>query len=118
MSGFSIAALSRPELAELAAYSPDLASYRVRLDANEAPAIMSAAAQRRIAEVLAEGAWERYPDPSLAALRRAIARSLGVSPEEILPGVGSDEVISLLLTAFVRPLPPADVATVLTTTPS
>jgi histidinol-phosphate aminotransferase len=32
--------------------------------------------------------------------------------------VGSDEVISLLLTAFVRPLAPADAATVLTTTPS
>jgi len=118
MSGFSIAALSRPELAELSAYSPDLASYRVRLDANEAPPLMSAAARQRISEVLADGAWERYPDPSLASLRRAIGQSLGVTPEEILPGVGSDEVISLLLTAFVRPLPPADTATVLTTTPS
>lgn len=118
MSGFSIAALCRPELAELSAYSPDLASYRVRLDANEAPPIMSAAARQRIAQVLSEGAWERYPDPSLAGLRQAVARSLGVTPQEVLPGVGSDEVISLLLTAFVRPLPPADTATVLTTTPS
>ena len=118
MSGFSIAALSRPELAELSAYLPDLASYRVRLDANEAPAIMSAAAQQRIAAALAEGAWERYPDPTLLALRQAIAQSLGLTPQEILPGVGSDEVISLLLTAFVRPLPPADLATVLPTTPS
>jgi len=118
MSGFSIAALSRPELAELSVYSPDLASYRVRLDANEAPPLMSSAARQRIAEVLADGAWERYPDPSLAELRQAIARRLGVTPAEVLPGVGSDEVISLLLTAFVRPLPPADTATVLTTTPS
>src|ERR1041384_1326052 len=118
MSRFSISALSRPELAELSAYSPDLASYRVRLDANEAPPIMSHAARERIARALAEGAWERYPDPSLAALRAAIARSLGVTPQEVLPGIGSDEVISLLLTAFVRPLPPADTATVLTTTPS
>ncbi len=118
MSGFSIAALSRPELAELSAYLPDLHSYRVRLDANEAPPLMSAAAKARIAEALSEGAWERYPDPSLAALRSAIAQSLGVTPQEVLPGVGSDEVISLLLTSFVRPLPPADTATVLTTTPS
>jgi histidinol-phosphate aminotransferase len=118
MSGFSIAALSRPELSELSAYLPDLASYRVRLDANEAPSIMTAAAKQRIAEVLADGAWERYPDPSLLALRQAIAGSLGVTAQEILPGVGSDEVISLLLTAFVRPLPPGDIATVLTTTPS
>jgi histidinol-phosphate aminotransferase len=118
MSGFSIAALSRPELAELSAYLPDLATYRVRLDANEAPPIMSDAALRRISEVLATGAWERYPDPSLARLRQAIAHDLGVTPQEVLPGVGSDEVISLLLTAFVKPLPPADTATVLTTTPS
>lgn len=118
MSSFSIAALSRPELSELSAYLPDLASYRVRLDANEAPPIMSVDARRRIAAALTEGAWERYPDPTLLGLRRAIASSLGVTPLEILPGVGSDEVISLLLTAFVRPLPPADTATVLTTTPS
>lgn len=118
MSGFSIASLSRPELAELSAYLPDLSQYRVRLDANEAPPLMSAAAHQRIAQVLAEGAWERYPDPSLASLRQAIAASLGVTPQEVLPGVGSDEVISLLLTAFVQPLAGGSVATVLTTTPS
>jgi histidinol-phosphate aminotransferase len=118
MSGFSIAALSRPELAELHAYLPDLAQYSVRLDANEAPPLMSEPAKQRIAAALSTGAWERYPDPSLSSLRKAIARSLGVTAEEVLPGVGSDEVISLLLTAFVRPLPPGDTATVLTTTPS
>ncbi|HEV8246360.1 MAG TPA: aminotransferase class I/II-fold pyridoxal phosphate-dependent enzyme, partial [Polyangiaceae bacterium] len=118
MAGFSIASLSRPELAELSAYLPDLASYRVRLDANEAPPLMSAAARQRIAEALSQGAWERYPDPSLGSLRQAIGNSLGVTPAEVLPGVGSDEVISLLLTAFVRPQTQADTATVLTTTPS
>jgi histidinol-phosphate aminotransferase len=118
MSGFSIASLTRPELAELSAYLPDLAQYRIRLDANEAPPLMSDSAHQRIAEVLARGQWERYPDPSLARLRQAIATSLGATPQEILPGVGSDEVISLLLTAFVKPLPPAEVPTVLTTTPS
>src|SRR5882724_310177 len=118
MSGFSIASLCRPELAELSAYLPALASYRVRLDANEAPPIMSAPARQRVAEVLADGAWERYPDPTLKSLRQAIAQSLRVTAEEVLPGVGSDEVISLLLTAFVKPLGQADIATVLTTTPS
>ncbi len=117
MSAFSITQLSRPELAELSPYLPDLASYRVRLDANEAPPIMTRAAKERIAQAMASGAWERYPDPSLGALRAAIAASLGVTPAEILPGVGSDEVISLLLTAFVRS-PSGGEATVLTTTPS
>jgi histidinol-phosphate aminotransferase len=118
MSLFSIAALTRPELGELSAYSPDLASYRVRLDANEAPPLLSPAARARIGQVLADGDWERYPDPSLYGLRRAIAQQLGVSAAEVLPGVGSDEVISLLLTAFVRPREGADTPTILTTTPS
>jgi histidinol-phosphate aminotransferase len=118
MPPFSITALSRPELAELTAYLPDLASYRVRLDANEAPPLMSEAAKRRIGQVLAEGAWERYPDPSLASLRQAIASQLGITAGEVLPGVGSDEVISLLLTAFVRSPSGNRDATVLTTTPS
>ncbi|HXK20104.1 MAG TPA: histidinol-phosphate transaminase, partial [Polyangiaceae bacterium] len=108
----------RPELAELSAYLPDLASYRVRLDANEAPPLLSTDARRRISEVLSDGAWERYPDPSLSSLRQAIAQSLGVTAAEVLPGVGSDEVISLLLTAFIRPQGDANTATVLTTTPS
>jgi histidinol-phosphate aminotransferase len=118
MASFSIAALTRPELAELSAYLPDLASYRIRLDANEAPPLLSDSARQRIAQVLSEGAWERYPDPTLSALRQAIANQLGLSPAEILPGVGSDEVIGMLLTAFVRPLGKADTATILTTTPS
>src|SRR5688572_27998230 len=118
MSLFSIAALTRPELAELSAYLPDLASYRVRLDANEAPPLLSPGVHERIAQELTRGDWERYPDPSLLGLRRAIATQLSVTPEEILPGVGSDEVISLLLTAFVKPRPGSDVPTVLTTTPS
>jgi len=40
---------------------PILQANRVRLDANEAPPIMSAAARRRVAEVLAEGAWGALP---------------------------------------------------------
>jgi histidinol-phosphate aminotransferase len=118
MSLFSIAALTRPELAELSAYLPDLANYRVRLDANEAPPLLSPAARARIGQVLAEGDWERYPDPTLSDLRQAIAQQLGVTAAEILPGVGSDEVISLLLTAFVRPRSGSDAPTILTTTPS
>ncbi len=118
MSGFSLPALVRPELSELSAYLPDLEPYRIRLDANEAPPLLGASAHARIAAVLSQGNWERYPDPTLGPLRRAIASSLGVTPDEVLPGVGSDEVISLLMTAFVRPLGKSNVATVLTTTPT
>ncbi|HYJ11109.1 MAG TPA: histidinol-phosphate transaminase, partial [Polyangiaceae bacterium] len=78
MASFSIAALTRPELAELSAYLPDLASYRIRLDANEAPPLLSESAHQRIAQVLSEGSWERYPDPTLSGLRQAIGSQLGL----------------------------------------
>jgi histidinol-phosphate aminotransferase len=108
----------RPELAELSAYAPVQGEFAVRLDANEAPALLSAAARTRLAEVAARIDWERYPDATLAELRAAIAAHCGAEPPEVLPGVGSDEVISLLLTALARPRDRGGVATVLTTTPT
>ncbi|MBN2194213.1 MAG: histidinol-phosphate transaminase [Polyangiaceae bacterium] len=116
MQGFDLGTVLRPELGELAAYVPDLGEYAVRLDANEAPPVLSAAARERLAHE-AVVAWERYPDPTARELRRAVACRCGVGPESVLVGVGSDEVIAALLTACVRPRG-RQAATVLTTTPT
>ncbi len=45
----------------------------------------------------------RYPDPSQIALRTKIARLQGVQPANIFVGVGSDEVIDLLIRIFCEP---------------
>jgi len=45
----------------------------------------------------------RYPDPSQAKLREAFARRLAVSPDRIFCGVGSDEIIDLLIRLFCEP---------------
>jgi histidinol-phosphate aminotransferase len=116
-AALDLAALLRPELAELSAYLPDLAHYAVRLDANEAPPLLSSHARERLARAAAELAWERYPDPTARELREAIAARCGVSREEILVGVGSDEVIALLITALARPRGKGPVS-IVTTTPS
>jgi histidinol-phosphate aminotransferase len=42
-----------------------------------------------------------YPDPNQGALRMALAQYTGALPERILIGAGSDELIDLLITAFV-----------------
>lgn len=110
--------LLRPELSELRAYSPHPGSYRVRLDANEAPPLLSAEARARLAEAAATIAWERYPDAPTDALRAALAARTGVSADEVLVGVGSDELITMLLTAFDRPRDRAQAPVVLTTTPT
>lgn len=118
MIPFDLQQLLRPELTELRPYLPHQGSYEVRLDANEAPPLLSPGAQERLARAAAETPWERYPDATLQRLRSAIARRCRVRPEQVLVGVGSDEIITLLLTALARPKPPAHEATVLTTAPT
>ncbi|HEX9613907.1 MAG TPA: histidinol-phosphate transaminase [Bacteroidota bacterium] len=48
-------------------------------------------------------ALNRYPDPSQALLRGKLAELNSVSPESIFTGVGSDEIIDLLIRIFCRP---------------
>lgn len=110
--------LLRPELAELSAYVPVQGAFRVRLDANEAPPLLSAEARTRLAEIAGQTPWERYPDARIAELRETIAAKTGVSPDEVLCGVGSDEIISMLLTALARHRGRGPGPTILTTTPT
>lgn len=107
-----------PTLGELRSYRPVEGNYAIRLDANEAPDLLSAQAKLRLAQVAAATAWERYPDATASKLRRAIAERAAVSPEEVLPGVGSDELIGLLMTALARPRGRNPTGTLLTTTPT
>ncbi|MEQ8424063.1 MAG: histidinol-phosphate transaminase [Cyclobacteriaceae bacterium] len=60
----------------------------VYLDANENPFDTS---------------YNRYPDPQQQPLKAAIANIKGVTPEKIILGNGSDEVIDLLFRAFCEP---------------
>ena len=45
----------------------------------------------------------RYPDGSCYYLTRSLSEKLGVRPEEIVFGNGSNEIIGLLITAFLQP---------------
>jgi histidinol-phosphate aminotransferase len=110
--------LLRPELADFKPYTPDGGKYRVRLDANEAPPLFAPHARERLCQALSDIAFERYPDATERELRGAVAARVGVAPEEVLLGVGSDELISILVTAFSHSKKANDPPTVLTTTPS
>ncbi len=75
----------------------------IKLDANENPY----GPTDRAAQVLREyGEHHRYPDPISRRLRQAIGAYIGVDPEQVLVGNGSDELIDLLLRLF-RPAPDA-----------
>ncbi len=118
MSELPFSDLLCPALAELSSYTPHAGNFEIRLDANEAPELLSAAAKTRLAEVAAGVKWERYPDATAHELRHALAAHSGVSAEEILVGDGSDEIITLLLTALSEPRDRADGALIMTTTPT
>jgi len=118
MSTFDLDSLLAPELAALSSYLPDLRSYPIRLDANEAPPLLGKDVLARLVQAAGQVTWERYPDPTARELRGAIASRLGVTADEIVVGAGSDEIIALLLTALSRPRGQGGQATVLTTSPT
>ncbi|HVR18782.1 MAG TPA: aminotransferase class I/II-fold pyridoxal phosphate-dependent enzyme, partial [Polyangiaceae bacterium] len=110
--------LVRPELADVRPYLPTQGDFRVRLDANEAPALFPDSVRERLQRAFGELALERYPDATALNLRRAIAARLGVDPDTLLLGVGSDEILALLVTALVKPRRAAEPPLVLTTSPT
>jgi len=111
--------LLRPELAELASYVPaDPPGVRMRLDANESPPIASPAVREAVARAVGRTALERYPDARARELKARIAARTGARAEDLLVGTGSDEVISLMLTALALPRGRAPKAVVLAPSPT
>ncbi|HVY44276.1 MAG TPA: histidinol-phosphate transaminase [Minicystis sp.] len=118
MSNDWFSPLLRAELAELRAYEPVQHGFDVRLDANEAPCLLSPEARDALARAMVPREPNRYPDARAIELRRAIAARCDAEPDEVLVGVGSDEVIALLLTALDRPRGRAPAPTIVTPTPT
>ena len=118
MSESRFAPLLRQELSDLRSYEPRPGAFDVRLDGNESPPLLSAEAAAELARASTPRAYNRYPDARATELRQAIADVSGASPDEVLVGTGSDEVIALLLTALDRPQGKNPAPTILTPTPT
>ncbi|OGK76880.1 MAG: histidinol-phosphate transaminase [Candidatus Rokubacteria bacterium GWC2_70_16] len=73
----------------------------IKLASNENPLPPSERVQKAIAAAL--GQLNRYPDGGGFYLRDALARRHGLTPDDIVLGNGSNELIELLVRAFVRP---------------
>ncbi len=91
---FNINQLTRENVKRLKPYSSARDEYvsdgseMIFLDANENPY---------------ENGVNRYPDPQQRSLKSVLASQKGVSPQNILLGNGSDEVLDLLFRAFCEP---------------
>ncbi len=91
-----------------AAKSPDVIARKtgipeadiIKLDANENPYGCSP----RVRKSLAEYPYLNiYPDSNQTALRESLAEYVGLGPEYLVAGNGSDELIDLILRLFVAP---------------
>ena len=105
--------LANPYLNEVKPYIPGLTSREaaaryhiapdklIKLSSNEnplgSPPLALQAAQRMLSEL------HRYPDSKALALRRKIAEMEGLTPENVIIGAGSSEVMSFIIRAFSRP---------------
>jgi len=91
--------LVKKEVSVLMAYNAKEIPCRIKLDANESPygfdeAVKSIAGIRT----------NRYPDPEAKSLKKLLSKDLGVNPENVLLGNGSDELIYYLITTFGGPV--------------
>ncbi|MBI2824952.1 MAG: histidinol-phosphate transaminase [Planctomycetia bacterium] len=93
----------RRDIDELVGYTPGeqpQAGKFIKLNTNENPYPPSPAVARAISATLERG-LSRYPDPLATAFRQRAGEVLGVDPDGILCGNGSDEILTLVTRAFV-----------------
>ncbi|MHB8377768.1 MAG: histidinol-phosphate transaminase [Dehalococcoidia bacterium] len=107
-----IRSLIRPDLLELPGYVPieptDVLAARLgiapedvlKLDGNENPFGPS---PKALAAIAAERNYHIYPDPGQRRVREALAAHLGTDAGRIVCGLGSDDLIDLVLRAVIAP---------------
>lgn len=75
----------------------------IKLNTNESPYPPAPQVAEAVIAETERGGFNKYPDPVCTELRAAVAGRLGVSPEEIVCGNGSDESLRMLVHAFTKP---------------
>jgi histidinol-phosphate aminotransferase len=95
----------RPGVMQIEAYVPGKSAAAGvakihKLSSNETPLGPS---PKAIEAIRAANHFELYPDGAATALREAIASKYGLDPDRILCGSGSDELLSLVTSAYVGP---------------
>jgi histidinol-phosphate aminotransferase len=73
----------------------------IKLASNESPLGPSPKAVRVLRKALND--LNRYPDGTAYFLKKDLSKSIGVTPDEILLGNGSNEVIELAVRTFLNP---------------
>ncbi len=102
MSNKNIENYLRPDLYTLKTYNASEKSYAVKLHANENPFDIPLSVREKIAEEIVSGTmFNRYPDSDANILREQIGKLYSLNKDNVLVGSGSDELIEIILNAFV-----------------
>lgn len=97
----------KPVVREMSAYHVALPRVRYKLNQNESPYDFPASLKERVFELLRGQPWNRYPELRSQAVRERLAASLDLTPDHVLVGKGSNEILQMFLTATVQPGTPA-----------
>ncbi len=100
--------LARPHVPQLHAYTPGFqptGNDWVKLNTNESPYPPSPKVAAALREAVGENATilRLYPSPTSAPLRAQVAEIHVVSPERVIIGNGSDDILNLLVRVFGGP---------------
>lgn len=99
-----VASPIRPAIRAMAGYTPGeqpRGGEFIKLNTNENPYPPSPRVFEAIRSALIGDRLRKYPDPLGTDFRRTAAKVLGVEPDMILIGNGSDDILTILTRAFV-----------------
>ncbi len=86
----------------LTPYEPISGTYEIRLDANESFLTVPKRIEEEMVMALRSSALNRYPDPMATRLVSGFADYFKVNPDCVTAGNGSDEIISVIMNAFLQ----------------
>lgn len=89
------------KISGLVPYEPVSGTYKIRLDANESCFNLPAEIMAQLHKALDSLDFNRYPDPNAQELCTAFAGYYGIDAGCVTAGNGSDELISVILNAFL-----------------
>ena len=93
--------LLRESVRKLESYHVDSVKPRIKLDANENN-WMEGKFQPALKEMISTFPLHQYPDSECLALRHKLALMNNVHPDQVITGVGSDQIIAWIIQAFVE----------------
>ncbi|MBK5251319.1 MAG: histidinol-phosphate transaminase [Peptostreptococcaceae bacterium] len=95
--------MTKESIKGMKAYLVDNSKYDIKIDANESNTNIFQEIMPEIWGNVMKEDINRYPDSEASELRKAISGFIGVPPEKILCGNGSDELIKMIVDGFVNP---------------